>query len=121
MLAHVTAVFPEEACGFLASSATCIDHLYVIENRLHSPTAYEMEPRQQVQAMFSAEKQELALLAAYHSHPRGPAYPSPTDVARATYPELAQVIVALDENRHPTVRAFTIVAGEIHEIPWQVE
>lgn len=121
MLAHATAVYPEEACGLLAGSAPRIDHLYAVENRLHSPTAFEMDPRQQVQAMLDAEAQGLTLLATYHSHPAGPAYPSASDVARATYPELAHIIIALEEQQRPSVRAFTIVAERIHEIPWWTE
>lgn len=121
MLVHVAAVYPEEACGLLAGSTTYIDHLYAVENRLHSPIAYEMDPRQQVQAMIDAEAQGLTLLAAYHSHPDGPAYPSATDVVRAAYPELVHVIIGLDVQRQPAIRAFTIVGDQIHEIPWQLE
>ena len=116
ILAHIQAAYPLEACGLLAGRGDCISHLYMIENILHSPTAFEMDPRQQIQAMIDAEDQGLELLALYHSHPTGPQTPSKTDVARAYYPELIQLIISLHEQSKPTMRAFTIVNAIVAEI-----
>jgi proteasome lid subunit RPN8/RPN11 len=41
----------------------------------------------------------LEILGVYHSHPRGPAVPSSTDVAEAYYPEWLYVIVGLQGAR----------------------
>jgi hypothetical protein len=35
----------------------------------------------------------------------------------AYYPDLAQMIIALDDPQRPSTRAFTIVDGEITELP----
>ncbi len=115
-MARVAALYPEEACGLLGGRYGRAVRLYPIENVLHSPVAYEMEPLQQIRAMVAIEDEGLELLAIYHSHPDGPARPSATDVAQAYYPESAQLIISLADPARPTLRAFTIVDGRVREI-----
>jgi proteasome lid subunit RPN8/RPN11 len=121
MIAHVRALSSQEACGLLAGKNGRITHIYLIENSLQSPVAYTMDPQQQIEAMLHVDAQDLDLLAAYHSHPQGPATPSPTDVAQAYYPAMAHLIISLQEQTHPTVRAFFIRDGRIEEIALLVE
>jgi [CysO sulfur-carrier protein]-S-L-cysteine hydrolase len=117
MLAHLRAAYPEEACGLMAGSAGEVARLYPVENRLHSSVAYEMEPRQQLQALQSLEEAGWELLAIYHSHPHGPETPSAQDVAQAYYPDALAVIVSLVRPDEPVVRAFAIREGHVHEQP----
>ncbi len=121
MLSHLTADYPDEGCGLLAGENGCVSHLYQIENELHSPTLYQMNPTQQLAAMLDAETQGLELLAAYHSHPAGTPEPSATDIAQAYYPELVQVIVSFGEREAPVSRGFLIISGEISEISLKIE
>ena len=121
MLAHTQASYPLEACGLLAGQDNCISHIYIIENILHSPVAYEMDPQQQLEAMLNLEDLDLELLAAYHSHPQGPQTPSETDIAKAYYPDLAQIIVSLHDQLNPIVRAFTIANEQVTEIRLQLK
>ena len=121
MLAHLQDAYPLEACGMLTGHEMCATGLYAIENLLQSPTKYEMDATQQLQAMLHAEAAELTLLAVYHSHPHGPAYPSSTDIAEAYYPELVQLIVSLDDWKTPSVGAFYIVDGQISELSLLIE
>lgn len=116
MIAHVTAHLPDEACGLVGGRGGRAARLYPIENMLHSPVMYEMEPLQQIRAMLAIEEEGLELLAIYHSHPNGPARPSTSDVAQAYYPDVAQIIISLAEQARPSVRAFMIAAGQIREI-----
>jgi proteasome lid subunit RPN8/RPN11 len=95
MLAHVQSGLPLEACGLLAGQDNFISHIYIIDNILRSPVAFEMDAQQQIEAMLNVEAQGLELIAIYHSHPQGPQAPSQTDIAKAYYPELAQIIVSL--------------------------
>lgn len=113
MLAHLQSAYPQEACGLLAGKDGRIAHIYMIENILHSPTAYEMDPRQQLEAMLHAEKQGLELLAAYHSHPSGPGIPSATDIAQAYYPDMLQLIISLQNRYDPRVGVFRIFTGQV--------
>lgn len=117
MLAQLRSAYPLEACGFMAGRDRYVERLYPIDNILHSPTAYEMDPHQQLQAMRAIEEAGWDLIAIYHSHPHGPEIPSVTDVDRAYYPDAIYVIVSLAHRHRPSVRAFTIVNGQVNEIP----
>lgn len=119
---HVQAVYPQEGCGLLAGEENGrLTHHYPIPNQFQSPTAYEMEPIQQIQAMLDMEKRGWELLAIYHSHPNSPAYPSPTDVAHAYYPDTIQLIISLQNQAQTAVCGYTIVAGNIHKIALTIE
>lgn len=120
MLEQLQAAYPLEACGLLAGPDDMATRLYAINNILQSPTAYEMDPRQQVKALLEIEALGQVLLAIYHSHPQGPQTPSATDVARAYYPEAIQIIVSLEEPAWPVVRAFTVIDSRVDEISWMV-
>jgi proteasome lid subunit RPN8/RPN11 len=116
MLAHLQACYPLEGCGLLAGDGEGrVTAVYPIENMLRSPTAYEMEPRQQIEAMLALEAAGWQLVAIYHSHPQGPEEPSPTDIALAFYPEVAYVIVSLQKLTEPTMRMFRIFGEEVVE------
>ena len=116
MLAQLQAVYPLEGCGLLAGRAGRVERVYPVDNALHSPFEYEMDPRQQLQAMLDLEDAGWELLAIYHSHPHGPPDPSATDVARAYYPEALHVIVSLANHERPSVRAFSISGGQVEEV-----
>ncbi len=115
MLVHCQAQYPLEACGFLGGTAGLAYSVTLVENLLRSPVAYEMEPRQQIEAMLSLENNGLELLAAFHSHPHGPPSPSVTDVAQAYYPDLPQIIISLQTRTAPSVRSFLLAPDHIHE------
>jgi proteasome lid subunit RPN8/RPN11 len=120
ILAYVQQARPLEACGLLAGEDNIVSHIYLIDNIKQSPIAYEMDPLQQLQAMLQAEEEGLELMAVFHSHPRGPETPSQTDVEKAYYPDLAQIIIALNDPENPSTRAFTIIDREITELPLQI-
>ena len=120
MLAQLQAAYPLEGCGLMAGRDGTVQRIYPVANRLASPYAFEMEPAEQVRAMLDLEERGLELLAIYHSHPKGPAGPSASDVARAYYPEAAQLIVSLSDREHPTVRAFSIADGRVGELSLQI-
>lgn len=119
MLAHVSGLWPEEACGLVGGREGRAARLYPVENARHSPVAFEMEPLQQIKAMLAMEAEGLELIAIYHSHPDGPARPSATDVANAYYPDAVQLIISLADRARPSVRAFTIIDGVVTEVRWE--
>jgi len=116
MLAHCQSEYPLEACGFLGGQDEIAFVVTVIENRLSSPVAYEMDPRQQIEAMLNMENSNLDLMAAYHSHPNGPSRPSPTDLAKAYSPDLPQIIVSLRERSSPSVGVFLLTPDSVQEL-----
>ena len=113
ILTHTQAQYPMEACGFLSGCDGVVASQYPIHNRLQSETEYEMEPTEMLAAFLAMEAEGEELIAIYHSHPQGPAYPSPTDIAQAYYPDVVQIIVSLAECKRPLIRAFTIKNGTV--------
>ncbi len=120
MLAHLRAVLPQEGCGLLSGAGGRIAGVYPIDNILRSPVSYEMDPRQQIEAMLAIEAAGLEMAAFYHSHPTGPDEPSETDIERAYYPDVRQLIVSLADPERPIARAFWVVAGVVQAIPLRV-
>jgi proteasome lid subunit RPN8/RPN11 len=97
-LNHLLACLPEEGCGLLAgrqeNRAAYVTVVLPIANELHSPVRFRMDPLSQLQAFQWLDEQGLDLLAIFHSHPAGPAYPSATDQAEFAYPGVLTLIVS---------------------------
>jgi len=117
MREHVIACLPEEACGLLGGRAGRVLQVYPVPNALHSPVRYRMEAQAQVRAQHDIERCGWRLLGVYHSHPRGPAAPSSTDVAEAACPECAWLIWSRDTTGAWQCRAFRIAAGDVTPLP----
>lgn len=123
MLAHVRQAWPQEACGLLGGRPGQAERVYCVENVLHSPVAYYMDPTAQVQAMLELEAAGWDVCGIFHSHPAGPAVPSATDVAQAYYPEAVYVIFAPATPETPEtwgMRGFEIENGRVREITLMV-
>ena len=117
ILAHTRAEAPNEACGLLAGTAGRVTHVLPATNVADNPRIeYLMDPHDQLRHFRAIEEQGLELLGIYHSHPTSPAYPSPTDLAMAYYPEAVYIIVSLMRSDSPTLRAFRLVDGEVSEV-----
>jgi proteasome lid subunit RPN8/RPN11 len=120
MVQHALAEFPNEACGMLASRHGTVVHTYALRNADASPVSFRIDPQDQLRVMMEIDDHEWDLSAIFHSHTRTRAYPSPTDVRLAAYPDTAYVIVSLAEPAQPDVRAYRIVEDEITEEPIEV-
>ena len=109
----------EEACGLIAGSGGISTAVYPLENVLHSPTRYRMDPGEQIRTLWKIEEKGWDLLAIYHSHPGGPPYPSETDVVVAGYPESYHLILVPGPE---VVRAaaFLIQNGRVETVPIRV-
>jgi proteasome lid subunit RPN8/RPN11 len=117
LLRQTQSAYPLEACGLMAGRDNRVRRLYPVTNIRQSPYEYEMDPVGQLDAMIDLEQNGWDLIAIYHSHPQGPQMPSASDVAQAYYPEAGHVIVSLLDYRQPRARAFTIISGQVTEIP----
>ncbi|MCA9994043.1 MAG: M67 family metallopeptidase [Ardenticatenaceae bacterium] len=116
ILAALRAVYPQEGCGFCSGRGGCITTIYPITNTLDSPVAYAMDPQEQIAALLAMEAAGETLLAIYHSHPHGPAGPSPSDIAHAYYPEAGYIIVSFARPEQPLMQAFSIVENSVQPI-----
>jgi [CysO sulfur-carrier protein]-S-L-cysteine hydrolase len=116
---HAQECYPEEACGIVAGA--CLDvgtALYRGRNLSPEPrVAFEVDPGT-LARQLDLEDAGLAITAIYHSHPAGPATPSPIDISRMSeaYPDSAILICSLTDVESPVLRAFRVIRGQAREI-----
>ena len=110
---------PNESCGLLSGRNSTITNFHPTQNASPTPkTNYEIAPPDLFQIMREIRKQNLELLAIYHSHPTTQNTPSQTDIARAYYPEAAYLIVS-PQSQTP-IRAFQIRDSQVTELPIEI-
>lgn len=114
MRRQVSRLTPLEACGLLAGINRRVEMRIGIRNADQSPVRFHMEPLEQWRAFQRIESAGLELLGIYHSHPDGPDWPSPTDIAEAMYP-VVQIIWYRREGKW-RARGFRIEAGKVREV-----
>ena len=107
---HAVAAAPDEGCGILGGSfgpsASTARAAEPTANVAGAPGyEYAMDPVEQLGVMTDLEDRGLEVVGFYHSHPNGPAGPSATDAARATWPDRSYLIVDL-AGHHPFVGAW---------------
>jgi proteasome lid subunit RPN8/RPN11 len=119
MIAHCQREYPNEACGYLAGKGGLATKAIPIANMHASPSSYEMDPKEQLQAQRQLRKEGLEQLAIYHSHVATEAYPSHRDIDRATavqdFFDGYYVLVTLMDEGRPRARAFRIHDGAVTE------
>jgi len=104
-----------ECCGLLAGSGGIITDLLPARNALSSATAYEIAPEELFRLFRQMRERGLDHLGIYHSHPVTDNAPSPSDIARAYYPDAAYFIVSPMPHAARPIRAFEIRDGEVSE------
>jgi proteasome lid subunit RPN8/RPN11 len=107
---------PDEACGLLTGKANEVMKQYPLTNIDHSPEHFSFDPKEQFHVLKEARTQGLQIIANYHSHPESPARPSEEDIRLAFDPAIVYLIVSLQEQDHPVVKAFSIKEGIVKEI-----
>lgn len=115
LVEHARSDFPYEVCGLLAGAGGRVVKHYPIPNAARSMTYYSMEPKSMLHAMNEIDDNDWDLAAIYHTHTHTEAFPSPTDVELAFYPEAVYLIISLQEPQVPVIRGFGIVDGQISE------
>lgn len=123
MLGHAREGAPLEICGVLAGRAGRVERIYKGDNIEPSAVSYQLDPVQQIRFQKAIREEGMRMLAIYHSHPAGRAYPSPKDVELAVW-EAVYIIIGLGgigmggapgDEKTPEVRAFLIEEGKIRE------
>ena len=115
MIGHAQADAPNECCGIIAGEDGRAVKLFRAKNAEASPWRYSVEPKDLFRIFRETEEHGWSFLAIYHSHTASEAYPSPTDVRLAFWPEAHYVLVSLQDADKPVVRAFRILEGKITE------
>jgi proteasome lid subunit RPN8/RPN11 len=115
MVAHAVQGSPNECCGIIAGKDGRATKLFRAKNSEASPYRYNVDPKDLLQIFRECEDNDWTFLAIYHSHTASEAYPSPTDVRLAFWPEAAYVLISLSDPARPVVRAFRIEDGAVTE------
>ena len=121
MIAHAREDLPDECCGMIGGRDGEATSVVRVENAAHSPLRYEMDPQGQYDALKEIEDAGDELIGIYHSHTRSAAYPSQTDVNEARmWPEQVYVIVSLEDEEAPDVKAYDLADLKIADVDLDV-
>lgn len=121
IVTHARRDHPDEACGVVLGPEGSGRPESVVEltNAARSPTWYEFDPEEyKTQVYDRLWERDEEIMVVYHSHTMTEAYPSPTDVERATVAGEPQAHYVLVSTREPEVaefRAYRILDGEVAE------
>jgi proteasome lid subunit RPN8/RPN11 len=108
--AHAHEGAPAEVCGVLGGSFgrehSRVATVHRTDNAAATPrTAYVVDPAELYDRLRTIEDAGRDVVGFYHSHPAGPAEPSPRDVDQATWTGYSDVLVSLD-GAEPTVGSW---------------
>ena len=117
---HARSEYPNEACGLVIGDRAAGDggtalRFVPTRNRAASPYRYEIDSEDLLRLTIAIDDADEVFWAIVHSHVRSPAYPSPTDVGLAFYPDALYLLVSLAAPE-PRLGAFRIVDGAIHPV-----
>lgn len=106
IITHAHEGKPEEICGLLRGRNGVATNMLRAKNVAPGRTMnYEVDPKSVVK-LFDWEEEGDELIAIYHSHPSGPAYPSAADAIQAYYPDTVFLICSLLDDKAPVLRGF---------------
>lgn len=123
MVGHSFDGFPDEACGLLVGSegpeGAVVEAFVPCRNIDESSRTFSIGPDGWEAADEVIGGSKLAIVGVVHSHTHTEAYPSPTDVEKASNPLLEGwhwVLVSLRQ-AEPVLRSYVIPDGKIVEEP----
>ena len=120
IVAHAVADAPLECCGLLIGAGDEVTESHAARNREESAVVYRVDPADHFKAIRDARARGLAVLGAYHSHPKSPAQPSATDIREANDADFVHIIVSL-AGAEPQVAAFRIQDGRAMQLALAVD
>ena len=117
LVTHARNAAPNECCGLLVGTDEAILEAVRTKNIEEGPSRYRIDPVEHIALMKRLRGADRTIVGVYHSHPRSPAVPSPSDLTEAFYPDFVYVIVSLASEAPPECRAWRIRNGAAKEIP----
>lgn len=112
--------WPEEGCGLLigrslAGGRVEVDEIVASSNVAEdAKRAFEVDPALIFQYHKRLRGTARQVVGVFHSHPSGPAEPSPRDLARVYEPHLIWLIAALDGGVVGELKAFCLAPDGGH-------
>lgn len=124
ILAHSKENLPNEACGLLggtiADGVKTVEKIYLLTNIDQSPEHFSMDPKEQFAAIKDMRAFGWAALGNFHSHPATPSRPSEEDIRLAYDPQASYLILSLQDENNPVLKAFKVTGGIAEEEELQV-
>ena len=131
MIDGARADYPNESCGLVlgdraAAAGGQALRFVPTRNAAASPYRYEIHPDDLYRLSLETDDADQVFWGIVHSHTHTQAVPSPTDIGLALYPDALYLLVSLsDDEAHPatgtpSVRAWRILEGVIHEVALEV-
>jgi proteasome lid subunit RPN8/RPN11 len=109
-----------EVCGFLFGRREdgnfIVEEVRLVPNRLNSPTSFEMEPVEMVNAIDEAGERGLEVVGIFHSHLKCPPVPSGRDLKGMRLWPVVWLIV----NEKGNYGAFVLEGDKIREVGVEV-
>ncbi len=108
------AALPDECCGLLVGHADRILEIWPARNVSVDPRRrFLVSPEDHFSAQRHVRARGLGLIGVYHSHPAGPARPSPTDREEAGAEGFLYLIAAPTASE---LRGWRFVGGNFREV-----
>lgn len=131
IVAQAREEFPNEACGLIIGSAPAIAGGVAVRyeacrNAASSPVRYTIDSDDLIRLAIATDDADEVFWGIVHSHVASPAVPSPTDIGLAYYPEALHLLVSLARDQadpvtgRPSLRAWAIVEGVVHEVALKI-
>jgi proteasome lid subunit RPN8/RPN11 len=111
MIEHARREAPLECCGLLLGTPGRLEECVPTRNAMASETRYLIDPAEHFAVIKRVRPGGRDILGAYHSHPRSPAIPSPTDREEAHYEDFLYLIISLADPASPDVRGYRLNQG----------
>ena len=111
IIEHAKEESPNECCGILVGTSNSVSKVHKITNDAKSPYRYVMNSQQQLDVILDCDRNDLDMIAFYHSHTHSPAYPSDTDVRMAVqsgWLDIIYILISLEDKSNPIVKSYSI-------------
>jgi proteasome lid subunit RPN8/RPN11 len=128
IVAQARAEYPNEACGLIIGDRAPADggvalRFVPTRNEAASPSRYRIHRDDLFRLTLETDDDDEVFWGIVHSHTHTPARPSPTDIGLATiYRDPLYLLVSLSDDEAdpatgaPSLRAWRILDGEVHEV-----
>ena len=132
IVAHSRAEAPNEGCGIVVGDRPAGEggtalRWVALRNAVASPARYSIDPADLLRLTIETDDADEVFWAIVHSHVASPARPSPTDLRESHYPDSLYILVSLDAGQadratgEPSIRAWRIVDGGVHEVELSID
>jgi desampylase len=117
--AHARMERPRECCGLLLGSDDLIVEAVPLENvAADGMRRYQIAPADYLAQIKSCRQRgDIAVVGAYHSHPRSEPVPSPTDLAEAFEHFWFVIAGPVSDETPVAIRAFQLAGTSFAEAP----